>query len=81
MPYIAIEHAPFEGDRVLGAYPSFEAARDDIETRTAADAALEYPRDYGIKNAVIENWEGALRLNVFWERDYRSPLNWIQRTD
>lgn len=61
-------------DPLYGVYSSFDAARADVEARTAVPRA-DRDGEYGIDMAQIQEWDGPTILRT-WERDWKTPRAW-----
>lgn len=73
--FLAIAEESYDRSTIFGIFDTFEAARDELERLTNS---TDKSRDnaYGADRATIQEWAGPKRVTE-WERDWASPLSWV----
>jgi len=73
--FLAIAEESYDRSAMFGIFDTFEDARAELE-RLAASTDKGRDNAYGADRATIQEWDGAKR-GTEWERDWNSPLNWV----
>ena len=73
--FLAIAEESYDRSAIYGIFDTFDAARDELERLTAS---TNKDRDgaYGADRATIQEWDAGKRVTE-WERDWSSPLSWV----